>query len=212
MSVDPLEKPSKYSPETLQKYFGPTANGRDAQELYQKFPDTYRDMRREYLGPTRADDLRELLASKQPKEITDEDLAARARFSLADCKRFYVSESTGRKVDAITSLSAEDQIVLRRAALSYGIPLAVRPKPVQAAKPAPPEAADQVIPQKFCDKFGYDFGTKTTRTAIAKMEAAYLNSEVEKQVAEKQAMDTAQLKAHGLQRNSDGTFSPIANA
>jgi len=211
MSADPLEKQEKYPREVLEKYFGPHANGKDAQELFQKFPDEYHSMRREYLGPTKSDDLKELLASKQPPELTGEDLAARAKFSLADVKRFLVAESTGRKADNIMALSAEDRETLRRAALTYGLPLPQRTPPAtQPPAPVIPEKPTEPIPEKYRVKFNYPVGAKATPSGLLKMAEAFARIEAAEAAAAKEAADQEMLAKAGLRRTPDGKFERIA--
>ena len=72
MSDDPLAVKSQFTPETKAKFFGPRADAMAVSELKKRHPDVYAKMRREALGNTRRDDLREFLASKQPKPITQE--------------------------------------------------------------------------------------------------------------------------------------------
>jgi hypothetical protein len=210
MSDDPLETRNEFTPETKAKYFGPRSNSRDAAALKKAYPETYARMRREALGNTRRDDLREFLASKQPKPITQEELAARNEFSEAEVNRLLIAESDGSQ-DNLSKMAKDhakyDRFI--KAALSYGKNVPDRkPRPAEV-KPAQPEKFDTPIPENLRVAFNYKNGEMTTRSGLERMTLAFAEIEAKKAVAEQAARDAEALKASGLRRTADGKFERI---
>lgn len=213
MSDDPLAVKQEFQPETKAKYFGPHADSRAAAALKKAYPETYARMRKEALGPTKRDDLRELLASKQPKPLTAEELAARAEFSPAQVDRLLVAESAGSQDNLFTMKKSDPAKYerFRSAAISYGKNLPDRTPRPPVTKPPAPEKFDTPIPQNLAEAFHYAPGRSTTKSGLERMTTAFAEIQAKKAVAEQAARDAAALAAAGLRRTEDGKFERIVS-
>ncbi len=187
-------------------------DGRYAMDTFKRSPTEYRALVRKSGLPPSARESYVLKYGPKPTHVpTDYELLATRTFSKEDVQRAYRDESKGSK-DNPGTLAAKDPEryrLLRTAAILHGVVTPDAESLPMMPAPALNEPAT-ITPPPEIDKFFNLDGKKITTSGLVKLTAAKAEFEAREQREKAQAEFDTQLKASGLQRNSDGTFSKIA--